>query len=98
MAQEDWAMPKDTIDFPNLDIGHYPLIEGAGNCHRCLSLSRKSLYATEDPDCRVLLFENAPRGDKNIVKMAKAGGCYQDNPADYVHLMGLHGMQCLGFV
>jgi hypothetical protein len=33
-----------------------------------------------------------------MVKMARAGGCYQDNPADYIQLMGLHALHCYGFV
>ena len=24
-AQDDWAAPSDTSDFPNLDIGYYPV-------------------------------------------------------------------------
>ena len=24
-AQDDWAVPSDTSDFPNLDIGYYPV-------------------------------------------------------------------------
>ena len=26
LAQHDWANPIDRIDYPNLDIGHYPLV------------------------------------------------------------------------
>lgn len=61
-TQSDWADPDDRIDYPNFDIGHYPLVKGKGNCHKCLSLSKKSMYAIEDPDCRMVPFENAPRG------------------------------------
>ena len=55
------------------------------------------MYANENPDCRAILFPNAPRGNKNLVEMAQAGNCYQDNPADFVKFLGLHGMQCYGF-
>ncbi len=24
-AQDDWAVPSDSSDFPNLDIGYYPV-------------------------------------------------------------------------
>jgi len=50
------------------------------------------MYAIEDPDCRIVPFPNSKRGNKNIVKMTKAGGCYQDNPADFVHFLGLHSL------
>jgi hypothetical protein len=68
-----------------------------GHCHKCLSLSRKSIYAIENPDCRAVPFKDAPRGKKNLVEMAKAGGCYEDNPADFVHFMGMHSLHCYGF-
>lgn len=32
-----------------------------------------------------------------MVKMTKVGGCYQDNPADFIHFLGLHSMECYGF-
>ena len=75
-ADNDWADPMDRWDLPNLDIGYYQLLEGKGNCHKCISLSGKSMYASENPDCRAVLFEGAPRGKKNMVPMAQAGGCY----------------------
>ena len=58
-AQEDWADPNDGVEYPILDIGYYPYVEGQGNCHTCLHISRKSLYATENPDCRVVPFANS---------------------------------------
>ena len=55
------------------------------------------MYDQENPDCRAVPFPNSPRGTKNLVEMAQAGGCYQDNPADFVKFLGIHGMQCYGF-
>lgn len=79
-----WADPSYPLDYPILDIGYYPMEKGHGNCYRCLSLSKKSLFAISDPDCRKVPFKDAPLGQSNVVKMAKAGGCYEDNPANYV--------------
>lgn len=93
-----WAAPGFPTDYPVLDVGHYPEIEGHGNCMKCLSLSKKSLYALGDPDCRVVPFKDAPIGKKNLVQMAKAGGCYQDNPANFISLIGLYKLLCKGFV
>ena len=97
-AHNLWADPKYPTDYPILDIGHYPLTEGQGNCMRCLSLSKKSLYAISDPDCRLLPFKGAPLGTKNIVPMAKSGGCYQDNPANFVQFLGIYKLLCKGFI
>ena len=66
----DWSDPKDRTDYPNLDIGHYQLLAGKGNCMKCVSLSRKSLYASENPDCRAVAFKGAPMGKTNIVERA----------------------------
>lgn len=79
-AQHDWADPIDRIDYPQLDIGYYPVIEGQGNCHKCLAYTKKSIFAQNNPDCRVILFEGMPPSKKNMVKMAQAGNCYEDNP------------------
>ena len=96
-CQADWADPEDKLDYPQLDIGYYPLIEGAGNCHKCIAATKKSMYASKDPDCRAILFEGMTPGRKNLVKMAQAGNCYEDNPANYVHFMGIHAIRCWGF-
>ena len=96
-CQDDWASPLDRTDYPNMDIGHYQLIAGKGNCHKCVSLSKKSLYASKNPDCRAIPFERAPMGKKNIVSMAQAGRCYEDNPADFARFLGLHSIVCNGF-
>ena len=66
----DWANPIDRTDYPNMDIGHYQLLEGKGNCHKCVSLSKKSMFATKNPDCRAILFKSAPEGNRNMVEMA----------------------------
>ena len=96
-AQADWADPIDSVEYPNLDIGHYPVHEGKGNCHRCVSLTRKTMYAFKNPDCRVIPFPDSPLGAKNMVEMAQAGNCYEDNPADYVTHLGIFKMVCKGF-
>jgi hypothetical protein len=93
----DWASPIDRTDYPNVDIGHYQLLDGLGNCHKCVSLSNKSLFAVSNPDCRAVLFEGAPSGGKNMVEMAQSGRCYEDNPADYATFLGLHSLVCTGF-
>ena len=49
-------MPSDNSDFPNLDIGYYPVQLGLGNCHKCISLTKKTIYAFQDPVCKVVLF------------------------------------------
>ena len=36
-------------------------------------------------------------GKKNIVSMAQAGRCYEDNPADFARFLGLHSIVCNGF-
>ena len=93
----NWATPDDKLDYPNLDIGHYQVLEGVGNCHKCLSLSRKSMYANFNPDCRAVAFEGAPLGSKNLVPMAQGGRCYEDDIRDYAHFLDLHEIKCIGF-
>ena len=29
--------------------------------------------------------------------MAQAGNCYEDNPSNYVHFLGIHAIRCWGF-
>ena len=72
-------------------------LEGKGNCHKCVKLSGKSLYAAKNPDCRAVPFKGAPIGNKNIVKMAQAGRCYEDNPSDFAKFLGLYSIVCSGF-
>ena len=60
-------------------------------------MTKKSIFAEKDPDCRAIIFDGAQPGGKNMVKMAQAGNCYEDNPSDYAHFLGLKAIRCWGF-
>ena len=69
-TSNEWTRPKVDDVFPNLDIGYYQLTKGAGNCHKCISLSSKSIFGNYNPDCRAVLAEGADVGNVNLVPMA----------------------------
>ena len=55
------------------------------------------MFATKNPVCRAIPFKGAPEGNRNMVEMAQAGRCYEDNPADLARFLDLYKLSCTGF-